>query len=293
MKLFNTYSYFFFSSLLALVSSTVHSGMITLPAGTEVSVELVENINGGLNRQGETIKLRVREDVKVGNKTVIAKGALVKARITQILRKAAMGKGGVISFLPLKVLAVDGQEVLLARQTLSSQGSGATTGRMFAFGILARGREGFVLRGTKYELDTKRNTKINVSKPHSLPVVIKAAIQLKGKFQKTRRIKFSQGKIDYNFILVLPFTPELENGFTATPENIKLVKIIDFIINKPVTPIKVVTNANAKTINATFKAWDIIRYAQPGKTPIIVQVKLSDGRLAQADVVLETDWKLK
>ena len=114
-----------------------------------------------------------------------------------------------------------------------------------------------------------------------------------GKFQKNRRIKFSQGKIDYNFILVLSLTPELENGFTAAPENINLVKIIDLIINKPVTPINVLADAKAKTINITYKAWDIIKYAQPGKTPIIVQVKLSDGRLAQADVVLETEWKLK
>ena len=284
---------FFVTILLVLVPSHAHSEVVTLPAGTEVSVELVENINGGLNNLGETIKLRVRDDVKIDNKTVIPKGALVKARITEIMKRGAMGKGGSVSFLPLKVVAVDRQEVVLARQTLTSQGSSATSGRTFAFGMLARGRPGFVLRGTKYELDTKRDTKINVSKPHSLPAVKKAAIQLNGKFQNTKRVKFSQGKIGDTIVLVLSNSPELANAFTTEPDNIKLVKIIDYTLHKPVTPIKVVKDADTKTIRVTFKSWDVIRYAQPGKTPITVQVKLSNGQLAQANVVLETDWKLK
>jgi len=41
-----------------------------------------------------------------------------------------------------------------------------------------------------------------------------------------------------------------------------------------------------------FDWWDIIRYSLPGKTPIKIQIQLSDGNIAEATATMVSDWKL-
>ena len=54
-----------------------------------------------------------------------------------------------------------------------------------------------------------------------------------------------------------------------------------------------VRDAKDKNVmSATFSWWSVIKYAQPGETPVVLQWKLTDGRVAQADLVMTTEWKL-
>lgn len=293
MKTLNAFILVLISTLMLVIPSFANAEMVTLLAGTEVETDLVENINGGLNKQGDTIKLRVIQDVKVNNKIVIAKDALVTAKISSVSRKGSMGRGGGLNFYPQRIMTVDSQAIPLDKQTFTSQGGGASLGRAWFFGPMARGREGYVLRGTKYQVTIRRDTKIDVSKTYITPKLKNAALSLDGSFKKTRKVKFSLGKTGDDLILQVTLTPELNDSIPDSLESIKIVKVLDYILHEPVSPIKIEKNKKNGSVNITFSAWSIIRYAQPGETPIIIQLKLSDGKIAQVDTTLITVWKLK
>ncbi len=95
-------------------------------------------------------------------------------------------------------------------------------------------------------------------------------------------------------MLDITLTPDITSLVQQKPSAIEIVEILDYVLRKPIKSIKVVINLKKNNfISATFSWWSIVKHAQPGYTPMTVQLKLSDGRLAQAEATLETEWKLK
>ncbi len=101
---------------------------MVLEGGTVVPVVLTENINSKYNTTGALVYLRVTEDIKVGNKVAIPKGALVKAKIGDIAKRGMMGKAGGLTFHPVAVAALDGQWVSVDREDFGAHGGGASVG---------------------------------------------------------------------------------------------------------------------------------------------------------------------
>src|SRR4051812_45113400 len=70
------------------------AGELVIPDGTELTVVTTEEISSKTAVEGDPINFKVDEDVKIGGKTVIAKGALVKGEVSNSKKSGRMGKGG-------------------------------------------------------------------------------------------------------------------------------------------------------------------------------------------------------
>ena len=118
-------SFFFCLILLAVASSAFatpapapFAAARTLPAGTLVILETTEKIATDQVTVGKTLLFRVRMNVVVDGKTVIASGALAVGRVKSIAR-ATYNYPEEITLEVLYAQAVDGQQVALngAEQT--------------------------------------------------------------------------------------------------------------------------------------------------------------------------------
>ncbi len=102
---------------------------VILRAGTPVMLETTTLISSNAVAPGQEISLRVKYDVKVGDKVVIRAGAPATAQVIRVQKAKALGKPGYIEIEAKSVTAVDGTRVPLTggrvyvegddRQTLS------------------------------------------------------------------------------------------------------------------------------------------------------------------------------
>lgn len=272
---------------------------VVIKAGTSVAVEVMENLNSKLNSTGETVHLRVVEDVKVGNVVVIPKGSSATGKIGETKASQSVGRGGEIEFYVLQVSAIDGQPVSIDKDTLGSEGrqrTGATVGYTLLFGIpglLAKGRQGVVLRGTQYDVTVKHDTEVDTSAPVAQPALKPANVELSGKFPDKQVVKFAKGKVKEELVAKITVKPEIQGEVQTASSSLEVVKMGDYILPKPIQPEKVELEAAKNTLKVTFDWWEIIRFSAPETTPITVQLKLASGKVAQATLQLESEWKLK
>jgi len=152
-----------------------------------------------------------------------------------------------------------------------------------------------VLRGTQYEVIVDQDAVIDTGKRKPLASLRNADFQTTARFRAVKqKIKFTRGGSGSGFVLDITLTPDITSLVQQKPSAIEIVEILDHVLHKPIKPIKVVLNPKKNNfISATFSWWSIVKHAQPGYTPMTVQLKLSDGRLAQAQAALDSEWKLE
>src|SRR4029078_12640908 len=92
---------------------------VKLPAGTPIEVEVAYTVNSIDVKPGERISFRVLIPIVIDDVTLLRKGALVTARITQAKRGGHWGKGGRLVWSMEDVVAADNSRVLLAPETAS------------------------------------------------------------------------------------------------------------------------------------------------------------------------------
>lgn len=90
---------------------------LKIPAGTPIEVEVAYTVNSLDLKAGERISFRVLVPIMVDGVTVIEKGALVTARVTQAKRGGHWGKAGKLAWSMEDVVAVDNSRIPLAPQT--------------------------------------------------------------------------------------------------------------------------------------------------------------------------------
>jgi hypothetical protein len=163
---------------------------------------------------------------------------------------------------------------------------------IFAVGMFAKGRAAFVQRGTTYQLSVRRDAPVDTSQPMS-PTALRAAnLQVTATVGELPRVNFSTGKIGEDIVFRVRFAPEVATLAGSAPDSVQIIRMHD-VLPESVKAILVTRDAKDKNVlNATFGWWSVIKYAQPGETPIVLQCQLSDGRVAQADLVMTTEWKL-
>lgn len=89
-----------------------HDALITLPAGTVVSLQVNEEINSDEFFVGNTIDFMVRSNVTVNGQVLIAAGTFAEGMITSI-KNSCNGQCPEITIAVENVQAVDGQRVNL------------------------------------------------------------------------------------------------------------------------------------------------------------------------------------
>jgi len=101
----------------ATVNANSSAAELKIPAGTPIEVEVAYTVNSLDLKTGERISFRVLVPIMVDGVTVVEKGALVTARITQAKRGGHWGKAGKLTWSMEDVVAVDDSRVPLAPQT--------------------------------------------------------------------------------------------------------------------------------------------------------------------------------
>lgn len=102
-------------------------GSVVLNAGTNVSLETVSMIQSDMVSVGQTIDFRVKYDVKVDNKTVIAAGSIAKGQVMRAQKAKGLGKEGFVEIQIKSVTAADGQEVFLTGGNVYQEGEDKQT----------------------------------------------------------------------------------------------------------------------------------------------------------------------
>jgi hypothetical protein len=268
------------------------SSTVNVLGGTTFAAVLIENVNSSFNTIGETILLNSTDEVVVNGRVAIAKGALIKAQVSSVGQRGMVGKGGALSFSPVNVQSVDGQWLSLDKDQLGAAGDSASGGMIFAVGLFAKGKAAFVPRGTTYQLSIRRDAQVDTSQPTPPQTLPSADLQVTATVGELPRVNFSTGKRGDDIVFRLNFSPDVASLVGSAPDSVQIIRMHDALL-EPVSSILVTRDAKDKNVlNATFGWWSVIKHAQPGETPIVLQCRLSDGRVAQADFVMTTEWKL-
>lgn len=150
-------------SILAVPALAVQNGLkVTLPDGTEFTAVTTEEISSKTATEGDPLIFKVAEDVKVGDKVVIAKDTLVKGVITQAKKAGMMGKGGSLGIRVESTTTVDGQTIKL-RSSKGKEGddkTGTTVALVVLFGplgFLKHGKNAKIKEGTPIKVYVDEN----------------------------------------------------------------------------------------------------------------------------------------
>ena len=103
---------------------------VKVPDGTEIEVELKNNVSGQEVKVGDIVDLTVTRPVQVGGVTVIDKGASARARITTAKKAGHWGKAGKLEWSMQDVQVVDGNRLparFTKRDTGDSKGGTVAT----------------------------------------------------------------------------------------------------------------------------------------------------------------------
>lgn len=114
-------------SILSMSFKMHGNGEVVLNAGTSIALETVSMIQSDLVSVGQTIDFRVKYDVKVDGKTVIAAGSMAKGQVMRAQMAKGLGKEGFVEIQIKSVTAADGQEVFLTGGNVYNEGEDRQT----------------------------------------------------------------------------------------------------------------------------------------------------------------------
>jgi hypothetical protein len=144
-------------------------GEVVLNAGTLVPLETIGVITSQGLTAGQTIDFKVRADVKVGEKVVIAAGSIAKAQVTRVNEPKAIGKQGVVELQVKSVQSVDGKSINLSSGSVYKEGEDRL-GLSIGLGIficllflLMKGKNAEIAPGYQVDAVVASNTTITVN----------------------------------------------------------------------------------------------------------------------------------
>jgi hypothetical protein len=114
-------------SILTMSFKMIGNGEVVLNAGTNIPLETVSMIQSDLVSLGQTIDFRVKSDVKVDGKTVVAAGSIAKGQVMRAQKAKGLGKQGFVDIQIKSVTAADGQEVFLTGGNVYQEGEDKQT----------------------------------------------------------------------------------------------------------------------------------------------------------------------
>jgi len=133
--------------------------LVEIPEGTEIKIVTIDKISGKKAVEGASVTFKVLEDVKVGDRIVIAKDAVVKGLVSQARKPGMMGRSGKLSLRIESAQTIDGQVVKL--RAAKSGAGGDNFGTTFAlsyvigpFALLTTGKNAKIKAGTVFSAFT-------------------------------------------------------------------------------------------------------------------------------------------
>jgi hypothetical protein len=147
-------------------------GVVNVPDGTEVEIQLTNNASGEELKVGDVVDFVVVGPVQLNGLTIFEKGAGGRARITTAKRAGHWGKAGKLEWAMQDVMAADGNRIparFTQRQIGDSKGGTvavaavATTVFLGPVGLLwglKKGKPAIIPAGNRYSVFVHGDTKI-------------------------------------------------------------------------------------------------------------------------------------
>jgi hypothetical protein len=147
-------------------------GVVSVPDGTEVEIQLTNNASGEELKVGDTVDFVVVGPVQLNGLTIFEKGAGARARITTAKRAGHWGKAGKLEWAMQDIMAADGNRIparFTQRQIGDSKGGTvavaavATTVFLGPVGLLwglKKGKPAIIPGGNRYSVFVHGDTKI-------------------------------------------------------------------------------------------------------------------------------------
>lgn len=167
------------SVILAMVNgpakhgeATPADGIVTIPDGTEVEIQLKSNASGEELKVGDIVDFVVVKPLQVNGLTIFEKEATARARITTAKRAGHWGKAGKLEWAMQDVMAADGNRIparFTKRQVGDSKGGTvavaavATTVLLGPVGLLwglKKGKPAIIPAGNRYSVFVSGDTKV-------------------------------------------------------------------------------------------------------------------------------------
>lgn len=143
---------------------------LTLDAGTPIALIVDEDVSSTSHRQGDTFRLKVASDIRIGDTVVIPRGTPAVGEITWRTGKGAFGKSGKIEF-SLRYIDLNGQHIPVSGD-FRQEGEGNTVAT--GVGVIAVGVFAGFITGKRARLPMGRELTGKIA----LPVQFTASGQL-------------------------------------------------------------------------------------------------------------------
>ncbi|MBI2677998.1 MAG: hypothetical protein HYX28_04400 [Candidatus Koribacter versatilis] len=134
-------------TMALLLALAMAASAATIPAGTKVSVRINRELDSGKDRAGDPFDGVLQNAIVVNGKTVAARGATVRGRVTSAKDSGRIHKPGYISIrlteingIPVNTSAVGRQGKSHTKSNVTKIGGGAAAGALI--GALAGGGKG-------------------------------------------------------------------------------------------------------------------------------------------------------
>jgi hypothetical protein len=147
-------------------------GVVSVPDGTEVEIQLIAVASGEQLKVGDTVDFTVVRPIQLHGMTIFEKDAVGRARITTAKRAGHWGKAGKLEWAMQDVMGADGNRIparFTQRQIGDSKGGTvavaavATTVLLGPIGLLwglKKGKPAIIPAGNRYSVFVHGDTKI-------------------------------------------------------------------------------------------------------------------------------------
>jgi hypothetical protein len=147
-----------------------YSATVTIPSGTRVFGELDQQVTSNQKdfNVGDMVKGHVWRNVMVGGQTVIAAGAPMTLRVSNIKKRRIAGRGGDVKVQAVTVTSVDGQEISLDggydKEAGHRTALAASLSALVAWPLIfIRGKEAVLDAGTVFDASVPATTVVTVA----------------------------------------------------------------------------------------------------------------------------------
>lgn len=255
---------------VAYTPPTSIDNLIKIPTGTGMTVELMENLNSGLNTAGENVRFRTTEDVRVGDSLLVRAGTPVRALLRDAHKNFRFGQGGDIDVTIVSVPAADGTVCPLVGQAtamgaewvnrpagLGAAAAGGLAGTI-VLNALMKGAVAFIPAGATFRAFTRQDIWIKPPQAsgESESGVGKPPSSVRAYARSTVACNVVKGEVPQIVEIVFKEAPDITSA--------KLFAVSGWQIPAPISA-RSLSPAKEGWI-AQFGGWDVCRFLRPGDT---------------------------
>jgi len=254
-------------------------------------VELMENVNSGLNSADDSVWVRTAEDIQIEGNLFVRAGTPVKALIRGAKKRGRFGDGGYLDLIMVSVAAADGTvcplfgqvatkgvEGSFAPQIVTSVAAGPVVG--MAVAALLKGAETFHPAGEVVKGFSRQDIWIKPLQAANEPnaAAIKPSDLVKAYARGKIVCDFPKGKVPQAVEIIFEGAGEIASA--------ELVRVAGWEIPAPVRA------SNLSRVKegwiAQFGGWDFTRFRRPGNVGIQLAFRLTtlDGTVVVAQAAV-------